>query len=86
MVDDFWGEDERDNFLEQMKRVFPEAQYEPAELPLDHEIFRCVYRLKEKPQVPSIHHWGWNGGHLGRPRPRLRNGPLHGNQRRQGPA
>ena len=27
------------------------------ELPLDHEIFHCVYRLKEKPQVPSIHAW-----------------------------
>ena len=60
MVDDFWGDVELDNFLEQMKqRVFPEAQYEPKELPLDHEIFRCVYRLKEKPQVPSIHAWEW---------------------------
>jgi hypothetical protein len=62
MVDDFWGEYARQNFLLQMKRVFPEPQYEPAELPLDHEIFRCVYRLKEKPQVPSIHTWQWNPG------------------------
>jgi hypothetical protein len=62
MVDDFWGEYARQNFLLQMKRVFPEPQYEPAELPLDHEIFRCVYRLKEKPQVPSIHTWQWNQG------------------------
>ena len=44
------------------QRVFPEPQYEPEELPLDHEIFRCVYRLKEKPQVPSIHTWQWNPG------------------------
>jgi hypothetical protein len=62
MVDDFWGQYELDNFLEQMKRVFPEERYTPTELSFDHEIFRCVYRLKEKPQVPSIHHWGWNGG------------------------
>jgi hypothetical protein len=61
MVDDFWGQFELDNFLEQMKHVLPEPQYEPKELPLDHEIFRCVYRLKEKPQVPSIHNWGWSG-------------------------
>jgi hypothetical protein len=54
MVDDFWGEDEWENFREQLKRVFPDREAE--ELPLEHEIFHCVYDLKEKPQVPSIHH------------------------------
>ncbi len=57
MVDDFWGQDEYDNFHEQIKRVFPEPAQEPTELPADHEIFHCVYPLKEKPQVPSMHHW-----------------------------
>lgn len=61
MVDDFWGEYARQQFLAQMKRVFPEPQYEAAELPFEHEIFRCVYRLKEKPQVPSIGTWQWSG-------------------------
>ena len=56
MVDDFWGESEWENFYEEIKRVFPEAQYEPTELPLEHQIFHCVYDLKEKPQVPSIGH------------------------------
>jgi hypothetical protein len=72
MVDDFWGDFELDNFLGQMKRVFPEPQYEPKELRIDHPIFQCVYRLKEKPQVPSIHSWEgpgsnvtWEGGHGG---------------------
>jgi len=46
-------------FYEQIKRVFPDR--EPKELPADHEIFRCVYRLKEKPQVPSIHAWQGSG-------------------------
>ena len=55
MVDDFWGEMQWENFYEQIKRVFPER--EPRELDIDHEIFRCVYQLKEKPQVPSIHTW-----------------------------
>jgi hypothetical protein len=55
MVDDFWGDYQWENFHEQIRRVFPDR--EPKELPLDHEIFRCVYRLKEKPQVPSIHSW-----------------------------
>jgi hypothetical protein len=58
MVDDFWGEDEWQNFYHEIKRVFPDR--EPIELPLEHEIFHCVYDLKQKPQVPSIHAW-WNG-------------------------
>ena len=28
---------------------------------MDHPIFQCVYRLKEKPQVPSIHSWQSTG-------------------------
>jgi Domain of unknown function (DUF4159) len=55
MVDDFWGDYEYDNFYREIKRVFPDR--EPTELPISHEIFRCVYRLKEKPQVPSMHHY-----------------------------
>ena len=54
MVDDFWGEREWDNFYQQIKRVFPDR--EPAELPIEHPIFRCVYPLKEKYQIPSIGH------------------------------
>ena len=50
--------------IEQMKGVFPEDQYEPKELPLDHKIFQCVYPLKEKPQVPSIHAWGGPGSDI----------------------
>src|SRR5262245_55820055 len=55
MVDDFWGEDEWYVFYQNIKRVFPER--EPVELPLEHEIFHCVYDLKKKPQIPSIHTW-----------------------------
>ncbi len=59
MVDDFWGDAEYEVFYQQIKRVFPDR--EPQELPLEHEIFRCVYRLKERPQVPSIHAWEGSG-------------------------
>jgi Domain of unknown function (DUF4159) len=64
MVDDFWGDSEYENFHQQMKRVFPEPQYEPEELPFEHEIFHCVYRLKDKPQVPSIGAWGGPGSDI----------------------
>lgn len=59
MVDDFWGEDEWHGFYREFKRVFPDR--EPRELPLEHEIFHCVYDLKKKPQVPSIHS-NWRNG------------------------
>ena len=55
MVDDFWGEWEWANFYREIKRVFPDR--EPIELPLEHEIFHCVYDMKMKPQVPSINVW-----------------------------
>ncbi|MBW3595783.1 MAG: DUF4159 domain-containing protein, partial [Planctomycetes bacterium] len=59
MVDDFWGEDEWENLAKELRRVFPDRQ--PQELPLEHPIFHCVYDLKEKPQVPSIHAWLGSG-------------------------
>lgn len=55
MVDDFWGESEWDNFEREILRVFPDREIK--DLPLSHKIFHYVYDLKEKPQVPSIHHW-----------------------------
>lgn len=58
MVDDFWGDLEYENFYQQMKRVFPDR--EPFDVPLEHEIFHCVYSLKEKPQLPSIN-IAWEG-------------------------
>jgi hypothetical protein len=59
MVDDFWGDYEWQNFYDNIKRVFPDR--DPLELPLEHEIFHCVYDLKMKPQVPSIHSWQATG-------------------------
>lgn len=52
MVDDFWGDSEYENMREQIARVFPDRT--PQDVPLEHEIFHCVYDLKEKPQTPSI--------------------------------
>ncbi|TWU46356.1 hypothetical protein Poly51_57520 [Rubripirellula tenax] len=52
MVDDFWGDAQYENLARELKRVFPDR--DPAEVPLSHEIFHCVYDMKEKPQVPAI--------------------------------
>ena len=53
MIDDFWGDEEWENIRDQMARVFPGREL--VDLPLEHPIFHCVFDLKEKPQVPSIH-------------------------------
>ena len=34
-----------------MKRVFPSREI--VELPIEHEIFQCVFPIEEKPQVPN---------------------------------
>ena len=60
MVDDFWGDDEWMNFYQQIKRVFPDR--EPEELDLSHAVFNNVYKLTEKPQIPSINHALWYRG------------------------
>ncbi len=52
MCDDFWGNDEWRALRDQMKIVFPKLSF--VELDLDHEIFNNVYKLKVKPQIPSI--------------------------------
>jgi hypothetical protein len=52
MVDDFWGDRQYKNLYNELKKVFPDR--EPREIPLEHEIFQCVYPLKERPQVPSV--------------------------------
>jgi hypothetical protein len=60
MFDDFWGESEWENVYYEIKRVFPDREL--IDLPIEHPIFHIVFDLKEKPQVPSIHHAVANRG------------------------
>jgi hypothetical protein len=52
MVDDFWGDEQYESFRKELARVLPKREL--VDLPLEHEIFHCVFDLKEKPQAPSI--------------------------------
>ena len=54
MADDFWGENEWTNFEEEMKRVFPEERYAFSELELTHPLYRMVFPITEKGQVPNV--------------------------------
>lgn len=58
MVDDFWGEAEWENFAFEMSRVFPNRPIE--DIPMEHEIFNIVYKIKKKPMIPSVH--AYRGG------------------------
>lgn len=52
MIDDFWGASEWRKTKEQIEKLFPDRPIK--ELELDHPIFSTVFKIKEKPQVPSI--------------------------------
>jgi len=57
LVDDFWGEVEWRNFEFEFSRAMPPDEFPMMPLPLTHEIFHCVFEIKEYPQVPSVHAW-----------------------------
>jgi hypothetical protein len=50
--DDFHGPVEWANLEREMKRVFPDRSI--VDLPLDHPIFSCFYKLDRFPQTPGL--------------------------------
>src|SRR6185503_3302228 len=50
--DDFWGLQELNQFLLQMKKVFPDRKVE--ELSLKHEIFHTFFDIDQVLQVPNV--------------------------------
>lgn len=51
-VDDFWGLYERQNLINQMKKIFPDRDLE--ELPLSHEIFHTFFDVDHVEQIPNV--------------------------------
>jgi hypothetical protein len=52
MFDDFHGPIEWDHFAAEMKRVFPNREI--VDLPKEHAVFSCFYRLDGYPQIPGL--------------------------------
>lgn len=52
MMDDFWGEVAWDHVAYVFKEVFPDRDF--VELPLDHPLYRGVFDIKAKGQVPNV--------------------------------
>ena len=51
MCDDFWGQSQWENFMESMRRVFPDRPV--VDLSEDEPILHTVYDLKDRYQVPG---------------------------------
>lgn len=51
MMDDLWGNVMLNHISGELRKVFPDREL--VELPLEHELFHCVFDLDVKPQVPS---------------------------------
>ncbi len=58
MLDDFWGTEEWDRFMESMRRVFPDRPI--VEIEDADSIFHIVYDLDERYQIPG--QWGLRRG------------------------
>ena len=52
LLTDFWGDREWNHFESVMKKTLPGRGF--VELPMDHPIYRCVFTVEKKNQVPRI--------------------------------
>jgi hypothetical protein len=63
MIDDFWGPEHWQDFLGELKKIFPKRR--PETLPIDHPIFHCFFDINEIKQVPGRGvTWGFGMGFL----------------------
>lgn len=59
MLDDFWGDSAWNNVAYVFKQVFPDRGF--IELPLDHPLYKSIFNITEKGQVPGISTWDRTG-------------------------
>jgi hypothetical protein len=59
-ADDFWGPDQLENFVYQMKKVFPDRPLNV--LPLTHEVFHTFFDVDKIVQIPGIGYARRGGG------------------------
>ena len=52
MCDDFWGPDQWDNFMQSMRRVFPDRPV--VDIPDTDSALHIVYDVKHRYQVPGV--------------------------------
>jgi hypothetical protein len=60
-ADDFWGPWAWEDFLGEIGKVLPPAQYPVREVPPDHPILKTMFTVGRIPQVPSWQYWAGSG-------------------------
>ena len=53
-VDDFWGSYAWQVWENEIRKVFPEADYPIVDVPADHPIYHTMFDLQGVPQIPGI--------------------------------
>jgi uncharacterized protein DUF4159 len=61
-VDDYWGSYAWDNWVREIGRVLPPAEYPIFDIPLNHPIMHTLYDVKDYLQVSSINFWSRSNG------------------------
>jgi hypothetical protein len=61
-VDDFWGTYAWSNWVSQLARVLPPAEFPIVDIPAGHAVMKTMFEVKEIPQIPSIQFWRTSGG------------------------
>jgi hypothetical protein len=56
-VDDFWGNDAWNYWVDEISRVLPPSEYPIVDVPITDAIFSAQYALKELPQIPRMPFW-----------------------------
>ena len=60
--DDWWGTFAWNNWMNELRRILPPAEYPVVTIGADHPIFRTLFEVKTIPQIPSIQFWRQSGG------------------------
>jgi hypothetical protein len=60
-VDDAWGDYAWQHWVQELRKVLPEAGYPIFEVPLNHSILHSLFDSNRVPQIPAIGNAGRNG-------------------------
>jgi uncharacterized protein DUF4159 len=61
-MDDSWGSENWNGWIQQISRVLPPGEFPVIDIPVTHQIMHTLYDVKEVPQIPSINFWYRSNG------------------------